>query len=329
MASSFSPVSIPLFIGENSQIWEAMVEEDRDPPPLESNPTVNQIRMHEEQATKKDKALTVLHTGVADHFFTSIMAFKTPKGIWDYLQTENEGNERVKSMKDTKTIKEYTTRVLEVLNRMRLAGAEVEQSSQTPCSRAASMHQNSKKKLRYSNNQIHKHQQKGNYPPCSHCHKSNHHETKCWKLFKCSNCNRIGHISKFCREKVQRQQELTHQQVKLSDDKQQALVADENTSEEHLYMAQANISSTGKEWLLDSGCSNHMTADSSIFCNVNPTFKITMRLGNGSILKATGKGTIQVPLEVGDKYIHDVLLVPRLDQNLLRGLTVIFSWSYQ
>lgn len=67
---------------------------------------------------------------------------------------------------------------------------------------------------------------------------------------------------------MQRQQEMTHQQVKPSDDKQQALVADENTSEEHLYMTRANISSTGKEWLPDSGCSNHMTADSSIFCNV-------------------------------------------------------------
>lgn len=57
-----------------------------------------------------------------------------------------------------------------------------------------------------------------------------------------------------------------------------------------------------------------------------------MRLGNGSILKATGKGTIQVPLEAGDKHIHDVLLVPGLDQNLLsvgqlikRGHILLFA----
>lgn len=79
-------------------LW-ATVEEDRDPPPFENNPTLNQIRMHEEQATKKDKALTILHVGVADHIFTSIMAFKAPKEIWDYLQTENEGSERVKSVR--------------------------------------------------------------------------------------------------------------------------------------------------------------------------------------------------------------------------------------
>lgn len=61
-------------------LWTT-VEEDRDPPPLGNNPTVNQIQMHEAQVTKKDKALKVLHTGVADHIFTSIMACKTPKEI--------------------------------------------------------------------------------------------------------------------------------------------------------------------------------------------------------------------------------------------------------
>ncbi|KAG8644243.1 hypothetical protein MANES_11G110350v8 [Manihot esculenta] len=94
MASSSSLVSISLFTGENYQVWEVKikaylrslalwttVEEDRDPPPLGNNPTVNQIQMHEAQVTKKDKALKVLHTGVADHIFTSIMACKTPKEI--------------------------------------------------------------------------------------------------------------------------------------------------------------------------------------------------------------------------------------------------------
>ncbi|KAK3037133.1 hypothetical protein RJ639_031020 [Escallonia herrerae] len=40
-------------------------------------------------------------------------------------------------------------------------------------------------------------------------------------------------------------------------------------------------------------------------------------MGNGSIVKAKGKGTIAIQAKEATKYIRDVLLVPDLEQNLL------------
>ncbi|XP_038983671.1 uncharacterized protein LOC120111184 [Phoenix dactylifera] len=42
-----------------------------------------------------------------------------------------------------------------------------------------------------------------------------------------------------------------------------------------------------------------------------------VRLGNGAIVQAKGKGSIAVETRKGTKHVHDVLLVPNLEQNLL------------
>ena len=41
-------------------LWE-VTEENMDPPPLPANPTLNQIKIHEEAKQKKPKALTSIH----------------------------------------------------------------------------------------------------------------------------------------------------------------------------------------------------------------------------------------------------------------------------
>uniref|UniRef100_A0A6N2MPA4 Uncharacterized protein n=1 Tax=Salix viminalis TaxID=40686 RepID=A0A6N2MPA4_SALVM len=71
---------------------------DADPSPLSANPTLAQIRAHEEEKLKKDKVITCLHSGLADHIFTKIMGLETPKILWDKLQGEFEGISRVKTI---------------------------------------------------------------------------------------------------------------------------------------------------------------------------------------------------------------------------------------
>ena len=97
MASgSISYLAVPMFTGENYQIWVVKmksylksiglwdaVETGRDPPPLRANPTIAQMKQYEEELLKKDKALTVLHSALADHVFTGIMALETAKEVWD------------------------------------------------------------------------------------------------------------------------------------------------------------------------------------------------------------------------------------------------------
>ena len=78
-------------------LWNIVVS-NSDPPALPTNPTLAQIRTHEEKKMKKDKVITYLHSGLADHVFTKIMDLETPKFVWDKLQGEFEGSSRVKTV---------------------------------------------------------------------------------------------------------------------------------------------------------------------------------------------------------------------------------------
>ena len=69
------------------------VEEDYDVLPLSDDPTMNQIRIHKEKKTKKVKAKPCLFVGVSQTIFTRIMALKSAKAIWDYLEKEYVGDE--------------------------------------------------------------------------------------------------------------------------------------------------------------------------------------------------------------------------------------------
>ena len=54
-------------------LWE-VVEHNRDPTPLNNNPTVAQIKFFNEEKAKKFKALTCIHNAVSEEIFTRIMA---------------------------------------------------------------------------------------------------------------------------------------------------------------------------------------------------------------------------------------------------------------
>jgi len=68
-------------------LWD-YVDEDKHVQPLQANPTVAQMKHHEEEKLKKEKAVSVLHSTLADDVFTRIMHLETAKQIWDEL---NEG----------------------------------------------------------------------------------------------------------------------------------------------------------------------------------------------------------------------------------------------
>ncbi|KAF2301679.1 hypothetical protein GH714_028650 [Hevea brasiliensis] len=132
----------PMFNGENYHIWEIKmksylkalnlwdaVENGADPPPLGPNPTLNQIKNFEEASVRKPKALTCLHSSVTDVIFTRIMAYETPKEVWDKLKEEFEGSDRVKKvklrtlkrefemlrMKEDETVKQYASKLMELV----------------------------------------------------------------------------------------------------------------------------------------------------------------------------------------------------------------------
>jgi len=96
-----------------------------------------QIKNHQERKIRKSKAKACLFAAVSSTVFTRIMSLKSAKEVWDYLKTEYEGDERIRGMqvlnlvrefelqkmKDSETIKEYTDRLLNITNHVRLLGS--------------------------------------------------------------------------------------------------------------------------------------------------------------------------------------------------------------
>jgi len=122
-------------------LWD-YVDQDKQVPPLQSNPTVAQMKHNEEEKLKKEKVVSALHSTLADDVFTTIMYHETTKQIWDKLNERYVGDERVRSiklltlkrefemlkMKERESVKEYTSKLSHLVNRMRLYGEVVDDS---------------------------------------------------------------------------------------------------------------------------------------------------------------------------------------------------------
>ncbi|KAK9148785.1 hypothetical protein Scep_007542 [Stephania cephalantha] len=170
---------------------------------------------------------------------------------------------------------------------------------------------------------------KYDFPPCKHCGRKGHHPSKCWKRpdQQCEKCQKMGHHQKICRSNPQ-QRQVT--QVNLQQ-KNVAQVADQE-EDEHLFVASCfATSSTSDKWLVDSGCTNHMTFDRDLFRELDTSVTSKVRIGNGEYLAVKGKGTVEIESILGTKLIKDVLFVP-ISQNLLsvgqlleRGFKIIFE----
>jgi len=154
MSTSSNTASVILvFNGEHYHIWAVkmrfylrsqglwnVVVSDSDLSPLTANPIIAQMKAHEEEKLKNDKAITCLHSGLADHIFTKIMNLESPKQVWEKVQVEFEGSNRVKTvrllalkrefelmkMKDNESVKDYSGILMDVVNQMRLIGKTFE-----------------------------------------------------------------------------------------------------------------------------------------------------------------------------------------------------------
>ncbi|KAL4381523.1 hypothetical protein AHAS_Ahas04G0142000 [Arachis hypogaea] len=60
-----------------------------------------------------------------------------------------------------------------------------------------------------------------------------------------------------------------------------------------------------------------MTGDQSLFSDINKFVQSGIRLGDRMIVQVNDRGTITVHTKIETKNIHDILLVPKLSQNVL------------
>ena len=111
-----------------------------------------------------------------------------------------------------------------------------------------------------------------------------------------------------------------------------AQVANEE-EEEQLFVASCFATCHSSEkWLIDSGCTNHMTFDRDLFKELDTSAVSKVKIGNGEYIAIKGKGTVAIKSISGTKLIRDVLFIPNISQNLLsvgqliqKGFKVIFE----
>ncbi|KAK2977519.1 hypothetical protein RJ640_029403 [Escallonia rubra] len=92
--------------------------------------------------------------------------------------------------------------------------------------------------------------------------------------------------------------------VEYHGDDKQASVEEEKEDEGNLFYAcQSVMEHKRDEWFLDSGCSNHMAGNGSLFLDMDSTFKSQVKLRNGALVEAKGKGkgTIGVQTKNGGR----------------------------
>ena len=91
-----------------------------------------------------------------------------------------------------------------------------------------------------------------------------------------------------------------------------------NEEAENLFVATClKATSSGLGWLVDSGCSHHMSFQKDGFMELDRNYKTKVKIGDGRFMKVEGKGDVCLNTKEGTKIIKDVLYVPSLCENLL------------
>lgn len=96
-----------------------------------------------------------------------------------------------------------------------------------------------------------------------------------------------------------------------------AQVVDQD-EEYHIFLAMRfSTRSFSKCWLIDNGCTNHMTYEITLFKELKPTEIMKVRIRNGGYISTKEKGIMAITTNSGIKIIFYVLYVLYIDKNLL------------
>ncbi|XP_071916203.1 uncharacterized protein [Coffea arabica] len=123
-----------------NDLWDT-VETDYIPK-LSEDPTIAEMRAHRDAVKMRSKAMTCIHLAVSDAVFTKIMTCETAKETWDALKVAFQDNDRTRHMqvlnlrrefellrmKDKENIKDYSDKLLNIVNKIRLIGEQLPDS---------------------------------------------------------------------------------------------------------------------------------------------------------------------------------------------------------
>ncbi|KAG6508607.1 hypothetical protein ZIOFF_033983 [Zingiber officinale] len=340
--SSFSSTTPPVFDGENyqawavkmstfmegSDLWEA-VKDDYEVTPLPDNPTINQIRIHKESITRKAKAKSCLYAAVSPFIFNKIMKFPTAKDIWNFLKIEYEGDEKIRDrlinlanrirvlstdMKDDRIVQKILVALPE---RFEATIASLENTKDLSDIRLAELLSalEAQEQRRLMRREVPAEAMEGALPARSQMRASGR-EKMFWNQQKGNaegSSSNKGHAE---------QRHLSESGSAYQRERRNILgkMLEGATNNEVELMFTASCFATGvtrRSWLVDSGCTHHMSYDEKSFANLDRSFCAKVKIGNGDYIDVEGRGDVVVDGLKGRKLISDVLYVPKIDQNLL------------
>ncbi|KAG8480945.1 hypothetical protein CXB51_025615 [Gossypium anomalum] len=142
-------------------------------------------------------------------------------------------------------------------------------------------------------------------------------------------CKKKGHIKSECyklQNKIKR--EAANQKGKQPENSGEADVV-EDYSDGELLVASVNDSKVSEEWILDSGCTFHMSPNRDWFTTYETVSEGVVLMGNNASCKIAGVGTIKVKMFDGVvRTLSDVRYVPELKRNLI-SLSTLDSKGYR
>ncbi|GKV20591.1 hypothetical protein SLEP1_g30690 [Rubroshorea leprosula] len=288
----------PMFTGENYSVWAIKmkaflkgngvwesVEDGFHPPMLPNNPTVDQMKQHVDYVQASYKALSYIHSVVIDDIFSRIMGAETAQEAWDTLKKEFDGSSRVKGnkivtlkrqfemlkMQETETVHQYTNKLMDVVNRIRLHGKEF------PNRRVV-------EKIIVS-------------VPDKFESKISAIEESC-DLKELTIIELISKLQAHEPRLVMKTDETTERAFLVRQKGKQPATSSESNKTNGSNQAYQQHQQSRK----GSGCTNHMARDESLFIEMDKSVITNVKLGNGTVVRSQGKGTvvIQTKTEVDD-----------------------------
>ncbi|RVW60823.1 Retrovirus-related Pol polyprotein from transposon TNT 1-94 [Vitis vinifera] len=181
---------------------------------------------------------------------------------------------------------------------------------------------------------------KGGRPWCDHCRKPGHSRETCWKIHgkpvdwkprqppeKEGRGNHVAtdeqspqpEASPFNKEQMEMLQKLLSPllsvQSQTGSSSNQVIGSGTLAHKGNFLSAFTTSKKRKKPWIVDSGASDHMTGDATIFDTYSSCpNNLTVRIADGSLSKVAGTGSVVLSR---DLTLNSVLLVPNLDCNLL------------
>ena len=149
------------------------------------------------------------------------------------------------------------------------------------------------------------------------------------RSIKCFECGKLGHMKKDCRLFIQKCKRENYNSY--SKNSNNMAVCNEITEDELILYASAFSANASRQWIIDSGATQHMCCDREMFTEFSQLSNpISVEVGDGRPLAATGEGKVTLSLQLpGDKVIkctlEKVLYVPKLAHNLISVSHIVQS----